>query len=1145
MLRLFPASARIAALSSMMLPGIALAVRPVPTLSTPATTIANKSAQKKRYKTPADMVMIPFMKAHAGMAFASALSPQSVQANDASGLASPNFGGYINAPSFAARNTASMAQGIFDTGMTVELTADFNKDGKPDLATFQEDGTLNILIGDGAGNLAAPVSYVNPNQQSTGIFIASAVDVNGDGNIDIVAYDYVNNAMITWINLGNGTFNAAVTSGLNSTIGYANSVAIADVNKDGKADIVYNVTSGESAKSTTIYLVTQLGVGDGTFSPPVKANIQHFTVTADAQQAAVASMAIADINGDGKMDVALGVNEDFGTTGIYFVTTGIGNGDGSFSALGKPELSSHTIEGINLGFSTLIPFSTSGVYLQDVNGDGKIDIISDQGGILYTAPGGGDGTFGAVVTSNEQVSQATSSAIFDVNGDGKPDFVTAGGTLAVMLGNGDGTFAATAYGNQYIIDPAGSSYSVVTGDFNGDSKTDVAFMGGQYQLISLFFGNGTVFTGAPAVTSTSDTVSIDYDLATTGKYTASGYASPIVYYNNYVTNVSNIYTLTNDGKGNFKPVAALAGGWPKDLEYIEPFHADFNNDGLEDFAYANATGEVLVALSKGDGTFSTPKAVGIGTQVCPEYYADAKDINGDGFADLVIPYGSDLACGQLSGGASGYWVALGKGDGTFSKPVFTTFGTELYSATLADMNGDGVADLILNDAPIVAGSGYQVSVLPGNGDSTFGNPVTVESSYVVTNLVAADINNDGKNDLVLSAQSVFGSDITTGGIITILGNGDGTFNLPSVVTSDNWFYGLQVADMNNDGNQDIVATLYNHQGQAVDYYGMVTLLGYGNGLFSGPYNQFESLASQNPQVGSFYADGAMDVMTETGYGTALFAGQGGSTLSLTPSAAAINVGDSETLTATVKAALANRPTATGTVSFYDGTTLLGTGIVNDGTSTFSTSALAVGSHIIKAVYPGDSNFNSAISATTTVLVVTVAPAFTVTPSATTITVTGGSQGIATLNLAANSTFSGAVTLACSGMPANGTCVINPGSVSLAASGRATATLVLGTTADHAELKQPANPWEAPASDLTLAAVFCFFLRRRKRLHSALRLVILLSVGGMFIGCSSSGNSKTKSALTVVPGTYSVTIAATPASGSSAAEQTTTVSLTVN
>ena len=540
MLRFFPACARVAALTSMMLPGIAFAVRPVPTLSTPASAIVNKPAHQKRYQTPADMVMIPYMKAHAGMASNSALSPRGVHANDASDLATPNFGGYINAPSFEARNTASMAQGIFDTGMTVELTADFNKDGKPDLATFQEDGTLNILIGDGAGNLAAPVSYVNPNQQSTGIFIASAVDVNGDGNIDITAYDYVNNAMITWINLGNGTFNAAVTSGLDKSIGYANSVAIADVNSDGKADIVYNVSSGESAKSTTIYLETQLGVGDGTFSQPVKTNIQQFTVPADAQQSMVASMAIADINGDGKMDVALGVNESFGTTGVYFVTTATGNGDGSFSPLGKPELSSKTIQGINLGFSTVVPFSTSGIYLQDVTGDGKADIVSDQGGILYTAPGADDGTFGAVVTSNEQVPQATSSAIFDVNGDGKPDFVTAGGTLAVMFGNGDGTFAATAYGNQYIIDPAGSSYSVVTGDFNGDSKPDVAFMGGQYQLVSLFFGNGTAFTGAPAVTSTTDTVSTDYDLATTGKYTASGYASPIVYYNNYVTNVSNI-----------------------------------------------------------------------------------------------------------------------------------------------------------------------------------------------------------------------------------------------------------------------------------------------------------------------------------------------------------------------------------------------------------------------------------------------------------------------------------------------------------------------------------------------------------------------------------------------------------------------------
>lgn len=1145
MLRLFPASARVAALCAIMLPGVAFAARPVRTVPVRSNALSSKPAQQKRYKTPADMVMIPYLKSHMSATSALAISSKSVHANDANDLTMPNFGGYVNAPMFAARNTASLTSGIFDTAVTVELEADFNKDGKQDVAVLQEEGTLNILLGDGAGNLAAPVSYLNPNQQTTNVLVAYVADVNGDGNPDVIAYDYLNNAMITWLNLGNGTFNAATTTALDNTIGYANMVYVADVNNDGKADIVYNITTSESNSSSTIYVETQLGAGDGSFGQPTAAKIQRFTVAADAQQTQVEGMAMADINGDGNLDLALGINENFGTTGVYVVTTALGNGDGTFSALGKASLTSTPIQGQPIGHGYFVAFDTSGIYLQDVNGDNNLDLVSDMDGTIYTAPGNGDGTFGTAVSSNEPISGPSAAVILDVNGDGKPDFVTAGGTLGVLLGNGDGTFTGPAYGSQLIIDPA-NAYSLVAGDFNGDGKQDIAQLGGDYKQVSLFFGNGTTLHGAPAITGPDDPVATDWTLATSGKYTTSGQSSPLALYTNYTINTFAVDTMVNDGKGNFKPVEALAAGVPSDLEYFEPLHGDFNGDGLEDIAYANTTGDVLVALSNGDGTFTTPKSIGLGTEVCPEYYAATADINGDGKVDIVVPYGGDTACGSPSGGASGYWVALGNGDGTFAKPVFTTFGTELYSATLADMNGDGVPDLILNDVPFINGFGYQVSLLPGNGDGTFGNAITIESSYIISDVAAADINNDGKMDLVLSAQEVSGSDITTGGILTLLGNGDGTFNAPSMVTTDNFFLGLQVADMNNDGNQDIVATLYQHQDQPVEYYGMVTLLGYGNGQFSQPYNQLESLESTLPQVGSFYADGAVDVVTSTAYGTALFMGQGGSTLALIPSATSINFGDSETLTATVSAALSGRPIGTGSISFYDGTTLLGTSALNGGTAAYSPASLAVGTHTIKAIYSGDSNFNPAISATT-ITVAAVVPAFTLSGSPSSITVTGGAQGIVTLMLAANSTFTGAVTLTCSGMPANGTCAVNPGSVTLAPGGSLIATLVIGTTANHAEMLPVISPWEAPTTALSLAGIWGIFIGRRKRIRmmSAIGLAVLFSTGAMLVGCGDSGNAKNKSALTVTPGTYIVAVTAAPASGSTAASQTAMISLTVN
>jgi hypothetical protein len=160
--------------------------------------------------------------------------------------------------------------------------------------------------------------------------------------------------------------------------------------------------------------------------------------------------------------------------------------------------------------------------------------------------------------------------------------------------------------------------------------------------------------------------------------------------------------------------------------------------------------------------------------------------------------------------------------------------------------------------------------------------------------------------------------------------------------------------------------------------------------------------------------------------------------------------------------------------------------------------------------------------------------------------------VVTLNLAANASFSGAVTLTCSGMPTNGTCAVNPGSVTLAAGGSSTATLVIGTSATHAELERNSSPWGVPATGASLAAVFGIFFIRRKRIRemsalmrSALGLGILLAVSTFLAGCGSSGNAKDKSALTVTPGSYTVTVTATPASGSTAAAQTATVAITVN
>jgi hypothetical protein len=1100
------------------------------------------SSPSHRLQTPADLQLIPYLKAHTAHASASTKLNSLLKSQGTGYVTSPAFGGYVNAPMYDARTTASLATGSTNNGVSVELGADYDKDGKPDIAVLQQDGTLNILMNNGKGVLSAPVSYLNPNYLTSIVNNAYAVDVNGDGYTDIVAFDYNNNTTITWMNLGNGTFNAAVTTALDTTYGYPNMVYLADVNGDGKADLLFGMIKLAGRTSATVYLETQLGKGDGTFATPSSTQVQSFTYAASGYMPSNAGIAVADINGDGKMDVALAVDERFSSSsGKYVVTVALGNNDGTFNSLGTVQ--PIAVSAASSGISPSVSYNTSILTFADVDGDGKLDLVGDINGVLEVAIGKGNGSFDAPVTSDlSAISLLSHSVLLDVNGDGKPDLVGAGATMGVFLGKGDGTFAAPVAGSQYIFDPAGYQ-SLFAADFDGDGVKDIAQLGDDYKQVSLFFGNGKGgFRGAPLVTANDDQNGLSSELVTSGKYTSSGFSNPIFNYNGSTT--SQLVTGVGDGKGNFTSVQALAS-YPSDLQYIEPIHADFNGDGLEDLVYANTTGDVYVALSKGNGSFGTPVAVGLPAAACPVYYGAAGDLNGDGKIDLVIPYGGDAACGSSNGGATGYYVALGNGDGTFATATFTSTGTELYSVQLADLNGDGKLDLVIDDVPLAYGSGYQVSTAKGNGDGTFGDPSVILTNYIVSNISIADINNDGKADLVLSSEEVENTSVSTGSILLITGNGDGTFNVPNQIGTGNFFYGLQVADMNNDGNADIVATLYSTVAQPVNYYGMVTLLGYGNGQFAEPFNQLESLSSTIPQVGNFVNDNAPDVMTETGYGAALFIGQGSTSLALTTSASSITFGTEETLTATLASSMTGRPAVTGTVSFYDGSTLLGTAMLSSGQSTFTTNSLSPGTHTVRAVYSGDTNFNPNTSSNLSITVAAVAPGFTVTSSVSSLTITGGSQGLVTLNLAANASFSGTVTLTCAGLPANATCAVNPDSIVLSAGSTKEATLVIGTTGTHAQLHHSGTPWEAAAASLATLFGFFFFGRKRVRLFVTLSAVLILSVAGLLAGCNGGGNNPKTSAPTTAAGTYNVTVTAKPASGSNVSTQTTTVAITVD
>jgi hypothetical protein len=339
--------------------------------------------------------------------------------------------------------------------------ADVNGDGKPDLvATNYAGGAVAVLLGNGDGTFQAEVTYGSGGSDAMSVAIA---DVNADGKRDLV----VSNSGAVGVLLGNGdgTFQAAVAYGS----GGAGSVAVADVNGDGKADVLVVSFGNCFIRCTDGSVGVLLGNGDGSFQS---------AVAYDSGAAGSLSVAVADVNGDGKPDlvVASDSNGPEGTVSIL-----LGNGDGTF-------------QGVMLyGSGGRVAGS---VVVADVNGDGRPDLLvsnycgltgyctNASPGVAGVLLGNGDGTFQAAQAYDSGGYGATSVAVGDVNGDGKPDLMlvnecggrdictgTTDGTVGVLLGNGDGTFQTAATYDSGGIFP----YSLVTTDLNGDGKLDLVF----------------------------------------------------------------------------------------------------------------------------------------------------------------------------------------------------------------------------------------------------------------------------------------------------------------------------------------------------------------------------------------------------------------------------------------------------------------------------------------------------------------------------------------------------------------------------------------------------------------------------------------------------------------------------------------------
>jgi trimeric autotransporter adhesin len=371
---------------------------------------------------------------------------------------------YALTASVGTKGTIPPSGTVSFSGTTMASNGTYTAYSLPGTATLGPasggTGFLNVAIPQQRGGAdAAPVVAIG--------------DFNGDGIPDIVNSPFGGIAIL--LGNGDGTFAAPLVPDVDSGDGI-NAICVGDFNGDGITDLL--IEDEDTGKLTVL-----LGKGDGTFT--VGQSMPCFR----------ASLAVADFNGDGKIDVAL--------SGVAQATILLGNGDGTFTAAPNPP-----------------PSTSFQLVAADFNGDGKIDLALASYNSTTSALtpitillGNGDGTFTAAPSQPQFVASKLVAA--DFNGDGKIDLAAinvSDNAVAILLGNGDGTFTAVP------TSPTGGSGAAV-GDFNGDGKPDLAIAASltipsEGSKITISYGNGDgTFAAGPEVDSLLDSFQLQFAAA--------------------------------------------------------------------------------------------------------------------------------------------------------------------------------------------------------------------------------------------------------------------------------------------------------------------------------------------------------------------------------------------------------------------------------------------------------------------------------------------------------------------------------------------------------------------------------------------------------------------------------------------------------
>jgi Ca2+-binding RTX toxin-like protein len=372
--------------------------------------------------------------------------------------------------------------------------ADFNGDGFADLAIADRaQNSVTIFLGDGDGTFTSKGTL--PATGDTGP-IGMAVGLFDDDAVPDLAVTFdcqdpdperEDSTVVIFRGVGDGTFTLMPGGAFSSGGKESTSIAVGDLNSDGKADLAVTNTTDDAGVVSIVAVF--LGNGDGTFAPAPGSPIA-------VGSAGVEAVVVGDVDGNSVPDLAI--------VTLDKVTILLGNGDGTFAATADS------------------PFSSGGMFPESLafghfNDDDNLDfvVVHSANNKVAVFLGNGDGTFAAQTPFDSGGSGTSGVTVTDFNDDGKDDLaiIALGGGVVqaiVLLGSGNGTFTQ-ADGSPFIILGASSDRFIAIGDFDGNGAPDLVVTnapgsGGQASVLLNTRGTKTTLTSTANPSSSGQAV---------------------------------------------------------------------------------------------------------------------------------------------------------------------------------------------------------------------------------------------------------------------------------------------------------------------------------------------------------------------------------------------------------------------------------------------------------------------------------------------------------------------------------------------------------------------------------------------------------------------------------------------------------------